>query len=83
LTYFRAPIGIRKSWPNFPRPNLKNPDFLDAAKRQRPIQLWLPDIRSQKIIDEVRKQSIRVSSDSQDSRITDFVESVMDHEGWE
>jgi len=43
----------------------------------------LPDIRSQKIIDEIRKQSIRVSSDSQDFRITDFVESVMDHEGWE
>jgi hypothetical protein len=53
------------------------------ASGLRPIQLWLPDIRSQKIIDEVRKQSIRVSSDSQDSRITDFVESVMDHEGWE
>ncbi len=51
------------------------------ASGLRPIQLWLPDIRSQKIIDEVRKQSIRVSSDSQDSRI--FVESVMDHEGWE
>ena len=53
------------------------------ASGLRPIQLWLPDIRSQKIIDEVRKQSIRVSSDSQDSLITDFVESVMDHEGWE
>ena len=53
------------------------------ASGLRPIQLWLPDIRSQKIIDEIRKQSIRVSCDSQDSRITDFVESVMDHEGWE
>ena len=53
------------------------------ASGLRPIQLWLPDIRSQKIIDEIRKQSIRVSSDSQDSRITDFVESVMDHAGWE
>jgi hypothetical protein len=49
----------------------------------RPIQLWVPDIRSQKIIDEVRKQSIRVSSDSQEPHIMDFVEFVMDHEGWE
>lgn len=53
------------------------------ASGLRPIQLWVPDIRSQKIIDEVRKQSIRVSSDSQESRIMDIVESVMDHEGWE
>ena len=44
----------------------------------RPIQLWVPDVRSQKIIDEMRKQSIRVSSDYQESRIMDFVESVMD-----
>jgi len=53
------------------------------ASGLRPIQLWVPDIRSQKIIDEVRKQSIRVSSDSQEPLIMDFVESVMDHEGWE
>ena len=53
------------------------------ASGLRPIQLWVPDVRSQKIIDEIRKQSLRVSSDSQDSRIMDFVESVMDQEGWE
>lgn len=53
------------------------------ASGLRPIQLWVPDVRSQKIIDEVRKQSLRVSSDSQDSHIMDFVESVMDQEGWE
>lgn len=53
------------------------------ASGLRPIQLWVPDVRSQKIIDEIRKQSIRVSSDSQDSHIMDFVESVMDQEGWE
>ena len=53
------------------------------ASGLRPIQLWVPDVRSQKIINEIRKQSLRVSSDSQDSRIMDFVESVMDQEGWE
>ena len=53
------------------------------ASGLRPIQLWVPDIRSQKIIDEVCRQSIRVSSDPQDPHIMDFVESVMDHEGWE
>lgn len=41
------------------------------ASGLRPIQLWVPDTRSQKIIDEVRKQSLRVSSDSQDSPIMD------------
>jgi len=49
----------------------------------RPIQLWVPDVRSQKIIDEIRKQSIRVSTDTQEPNIMDFVESVMDPEGWE
>ena len=53
------------------------------ASGLRPIQLWVPDIRSQKIIDEARNQSIRVSSDSQELHIMDFVESVMDHDGWE
>jgi hypothetical protein len=53
------------------------------ASGLRPIQLWVPDVHSQKIIDEIRKQSLRVSSDSQDAYIMDFVESVMDQEGWE
>lgn len=53
------------------------------ASGLRPVQLWIPDIRSQKIIDESRKQSIRVSSAPQDSQIMDFVESVIDQEGWE
>ena len=49
----------------------------------RPIQLWVPDTRSPKIIDAVRKQSLRASSDSRDPQIMDFIESVMDHEEWE
>ncbi|MGB5618021.1 MAG: antitoxin MazE family protein [Desulfobacterales bacterium] len=53
------------------------------ASGLRPIQLWVPDVRSQKIINEVRKQSVRVSSDSKEPDIMKFVESVMDHEGWE
>jgi len=53
------------------------------ASGLRPVQLWVPDTRSRKIIAEARKQSIRVSSDSQEPRFMDFVESVMDHEGWE
>ncbi|MGB7918910.1 MAG: antitoxin MazE family protein [Desulfobacterales bacterium] len=53
------------------------------ASGLRPIQLWVPDVRSQKIIDEVRRQSVRVSSDSKEPGIMKFVESVMDNEGWE
>ncbi|MFZ1957253.1 MAG: antitoxin MazE family protein, partial [Desulfobacterales bacterium] len=53
------------------------------ASGLRPIQLWVPDVRSQKIIDEVRRQSVRVSSDSKEPGIMKFVESVMDTEGWE
>jgi hypothetical protein len=53
------------------------------ASGLRPIQIWVPDVRSQKIINEVRKQSVRVSSDSKEPGIMKFIESVMDHEGWE
>lgn len=53
------------------------------ASGLRPIQLWVPDVRSQKIINEVRRQSVRVSSDSKEPGIMTFVESVMDNEGWE
>jgi len=53
------------------------------ASGLRPIQIWVPDVRSQKIINEVRKQSVRVSSDSKEPGIMKFLESVMDHEGWE
>lgn len=53
------------------------------ASGLRPIQLWVPDVRSQKIINEVRRQSVRVSSDSKEPGIMKFVESVMDNEGWE
>jgi hypothetical protein len=53
------------------------------ASGLRPIKIWVPDVRSQKIINEVRKQSVRVSSDSKEPGIMKFLESVMDHEGWE
>jgi hypothetical protein len=53
------------------------------ASGLRPIQIWVPDVRSQKIINEVRKQSVRVSSDSKEPGIMKFLESVRDHEGWE
>ena len=49
----------------------------------RPVQLWLPDTQSKAIVEEVRRQSLRVSSDSQETDVMNFIEAVMDDEGWE
>ncbi|MFZ1985821.1 MAG: antitoxin MazE family protein [Desulfatitalea sp.] len=53
------------------------------ASGLRPVQIWLPDIRSKAIVEEIRRQSLRVSSDPKESEAMDFVESLMDDEGWE
>ncbi len=53
------------------------------ASGLRPIQLWLPDTHSKTIVDEVRKQSLHVSSDSQETMIMDFIEGAFDDTEWE
>lgn len=53
------------------------------ASGLRPVQIWLPDIRSKAIVDELRRQSLRVSSDPRESEAMNFVEELMDDEGWE
>ncbi len=53
------------------------------ASGLRPVQIWVPDIRSKSIIEEIRRQSLRVSSASEESETMDFVEKIMDDEGWE
>ena len=49
----------------------------------RPVQIWIPNTKSKAIIDEIQRQSRRVSSDPRESEIMNFIETVMDHEGWE
>jgi hypothetical protein len=53
------------------------------ASGLRPIQLWLPDTRSKAIVDEVRKQSLHVSSDSRETMIMNFIEGAFDDTEWE
>lgn len=42
----------------------------------RPVQLWIPDIRSAKLQEEARRQSRAVSQSDKES--LDFIEDVVD-----
>lgn len=42
----------------------------------RPIQLWIPDIRSAKLQTEARRQSLAVAHS--DKELLDFIEDVVD-----
>lgn len=42
----------------------------------RSIQIWIPDTRSQEVADEMRRQSLLVSQDEEESEVLDFLENV-------
>jgi Protein of unknown function (DUF3018) len=61
----------------------KSPASKMSAYRQRmreaglrPIQLWIPDIRSAKLQEEARRQSLAVAHSDKES--LDFIEDVVD-----
>jgi hypothetical protein len=61
----------------------KTPTMKMSAYRQRmreaglrPIQLWIPDIRSAKLQEEARRQSLEVANSDKES--LDFIEDVVD-----
>ena len=68
--------------------NINNSDSLSpAAKMQayrqrmrdaglRPVQLWVPDMRSQSLKDEAKRQSLLVAGTDDD--ILDFIEQIAD-----
>ena len=44
----------------------------------RPIQIWIPDLRSPSFVAEARRQSLAVASSPHASNDQDFIDSVSD-----
>lgn len=44
----------------------------------RPIQIWVPDVRSPEFAAEARRQSLALANDPRDKDDQDFVESLID-----
>jgi hypothetical protein len=51
-------------------------------KGLRPVQIWLPDVRSRRLAAEARRQSMRVCGDPSESEILDVLERNSDFSGW-
>ena len=49
----------------------------------RPIQIWAQDTRSKAFAEEMRRQSLLVSSGPDENSVLDFIEKAADSEGWE
>lgn len=50
------------------------------AQGLRPVQIWVPDVRSPDFAAEAQRQALRVATAAQTSDDMDFVEAVS--EGW-
>ena len=50
----------------------------ERLRRQglRPIQIWVPDVRSPKFAAEARRQSLAVASSSQEKGDQDFIDAI-------
>jgi hypothetical protein len=44
----------------------------------RPIQIWVPDVRSKSFVTQARKQSLAVSRSAQEQDDLAFIESIAD-----
>ena len=57
------------------------------AQGLRPIQLWLPDTRDPKIVEEVRRQSLLLRDSASEREINDWLEAAqadlwVSEDGW-
>lgn len=48
----------------------------------RPLQFWVPDLRSPAVRAEIRRQSLRIAASREEGEIMDFIEAVADTSGW-
>lgn len=49
----------------------------------RPIQIWVPDTRRPEFQEECRRQSRMLREDPQEQEVLDWLEAVVDREGWD
>jgi Antitoxin MazE-like len=44
----------------------------------RPIQIWVPDVRSPEFVKEARRQSLLIAKSAQEKEDQDFIDAVSD-----
>ena len=56
----------------------------ERLRRQglRPVQVWLPDVRSPRFAAEARRQSLRIARDPSEREILEVLERNIDLSGW-
>ena len=52
------------------------------ASGLRPVQIWVPDTREEKVIKECQKQSLSILNDEQENETLKWMEQVSDTDGW-
>ena len=58
--------------------------YRERLRRQglRPVQVWLPDVRSRRFAAEARRQSLLVSRHRSEREIIEHMERAADLTGW-
>ena len=64
-------------------PKTSTEKMQDYRKRMRdaglrPVQIWVPDVRSKRFAEEARRQSLLVSKTDSEREVLDFIEAVAD-----
>jgi hypothetical protein len=52
------------------------------AQGLRPIQIWVPDVRSKTVVEEARRQSLRVGRKEQSDLMDELDRSAAQSEDW-
>jgi hypothetical protein len=48
----------------------------------KPLQIWIPDTRSESFRQQCARESLLVASDPQETEILDWIAQVADTDGW-
>ena len=52
-------------------------------KELKPVQIWVPDVRSKTFAQECKRQAILVNKSNNEQEVNEFIENTSDLEGWE
>ena len=66
-----------------PDPKMKRYRQRLRASGLRPIQIWVPDVRSPVIAEELRRQCLLAKNGPDEEAVMDFIEKIADTDGWE
>lgn len=65
------------------RENMRSYRERMRARGLRPVTLWVPDTRSPEFQAEVRRQSLVAAQHPEEQAVLEWIEDVVDTDGWE